>query len=334
VAYVGGAAVPGRRSAFVLLGRFRDTFAGHLLRCGALMAFLVALVLAVTGAAQSAAAPLMAPGGPGAGPPKAAVPWPGAGTAVTAGPGRPPAVPQLWRWPLLPKPRVLRAFDAPAKPWLPGHRGVDLAAVPGQPVLSPATGVVVFAGVLAGRGVLSIEYGGIRSSFEPVVPLVKPGDAVVVGEPVALLAPAPLHCRTRPCLHWGAFQSLSVPRHYLDPRLLVGAGPVRLLPDRVGQLPARLLPGPGAARGPATGSGRGSGPPAPKPQPPSQVPAWPEPTASAPTDTGQPGVTTAGIALIGGLVAGGGLHTTRAYRRAGHLSARRGRGHHGPGRGR
>ncbi len=140
------------------------------------------------------------------------------------------ALPQLWRWPLLPAPRVLRAFDPPDEPWLAGHRGVDLAAVPGQPVLSAATGVVVFAGPLAGRSVVSVEHGGIHSSYEPVIPLVKPGDTVVVGQPVAVVAPLPLHCRTRPCLHWGAFESLSVPRRYLDPRSLVGAGPVRLVP--------------------------------------------------------------------------------------------------------
>ena len=140
------------------------------------------------------------------------------------------ALPQLWRWPLLPAPRVLRAFDPPAQPWLPGHRGVDLAALPGQPVLSAATGVVVFAGPLAGRGVVSVEYGGIRSSYEPVVPLVEPGDPVVIGQPLALVAPLPLHCGARTCLHWGAFVTLSVPRRYIDPRLLVGAGPVRLVP--------------------------------------------------------------------------------------------------------
>src|SRR5690349_23856684 len=34
-----------------------------------------------------------------------------------------------WRWPLAPRPNVLRDFDPPPKPWLSGHRGVDLGAV-------------------------------------------------------------------------------------------------------------------------------------------------------------------------------------------------------------
>lgn len=163
-------------------------------------------------------------------------------TPAAADPGRswsgdahsfagPAGLPRIWRWPLVPAPRVLRAFDAPPLPWLPGHRGVDLAAVPGQPVLSAGTGIVVFAGPLSGRGVVSVEYGGIRSSYEPVVPSVKPGDPVILGEPIGVLAPVPLHCRTRSCLRWGAFVSLSVPRRYIDPRVLVGAGPIRLLPD-------------------------------------------------------------------------------------------------------
>ncbi len=33
-----------------------------------------------------------------------------------------------WEWPLSPKPAVLRAFDPPDKPWMSGHRGVDLEA--------------------------------------------------------------------------------------------------------------------------------------------------------------------------------------------------------------
>ncbi|MGX9901778.1 hypothetical protein ACW0JT_21495 [Arthrobacter sp. SA17] len=38
-----------------------------------------------------------------------------------------------WSWPLSPEPAVLRGFDPPDKPWLSGHRGVDLkAAGPAQ----------------------------------------------------------------------------------------------------------------------------------------------------------------------------------------------------------
>ncbi|MDZ4351856.1 MAG: M23 family metallopeptidase, partial [Arthrobacter sp.] len=53
-------------------------------------------------------------------------------------------------WPLRPRPAVVRGFDAPSPNWQRGHRGVDLAAVPGQSVYAAGAGTVVFAGELAG----------------------------------------------------------------------------------------------------------------------------------------------------------------------------------------
>src|SRR5207302_1477269 len=58
----------------------------------------------------------------------------------------PPAAPR-YRWPLAGSPVVTRAFLAPPQPWLPGHRGVDLAGTPGEQVLAAGPGVVAFAGV-------------------------------------------------------------------------------------------------------------------------------------------------------------------------------------------
>lgn len=221
----------------------------------------------VVGAAAVLVVGATPPGSAAAGLPRSAVaptPTPVVAPAVvgsrpTVQPGALPAgavaLPHLWRWPLLPAPRVVRAFDPPAQPWLAGHRGVDLAAVPGQPVLSAGTGVVVFAGPLAGRGVVSVEHGGIRMSYEPVVPLVAAGDLVIVGQPVALVAPLPRHCGARTCLHWGAFVTLSLPRRYTDPRVLVGAGPVRLVP--AGGPGARALAPSSSAEVLVTGSATG-----------------------------------------------------------------------------
>ena len=85
-------------------------------------------------------------------------------------------------WPLRPRPAVLRVFDAPSPNWQRGHRGVDLAGVPGQPVYAAGPGTVVFAGELAGRPVVSIAHpGGLRTSYEPVVPSVRPGQLVAAG---------------------------------------------------------------------------------------------------------------------------------------------------------
>ncbi|MFM9034482.1 MAG: M23 family metallopeptidase, partial [Mycobacterium sp.] len=72
------------------------------------------------------------------------------------------------QWPLQPA-AVTRAFDAPVPDWQRGHRGVDLAGRPGQPVYSAGPGTVVFAGSLAGRPVISVAHeGGLRTSYEPV----------------------------------------------------------------------------------------------------------------------------------------------------------------------
>ncbi|MDO5744624.1 MAG: M23 family peptidase, partial [Micrococcaceae bacterium] len=49
-----------------------------------------------------------------------------------------------WTWPLDPEPALLRAFDPPAQRWLSGHRGIDLAADPGNQVSAPSGGIVSF----------------------------------------------------------------------------------------------------------------------------------------------------------------------------------------------
>ena len=84
-----------------------------------------------------------------------------------------------WSWPLSPRPAVLRAFDPPAKPWLSGHRGVDLrAAHDGARVTSPAAGTVTFVGVVVNRPVITVDHGnGLRSSFEAVRSDLTPGAA-------------------------------------------------------------------------------------------------------------------------------------------------------------
>src|SRR5215213_6069516 len=91
-------------------------------------------------------------------------------------------------WPLRPRPAVTRVFDAPSPNWNRGHRGVDLAGAPGQPVHAGAAGTVVFAGELAGRPLVSIAHpGGLRTSYEPVQPSVRVGQVVAAGTVVGEL---------------------------------------------------------------------------------------------------------------------------------------------------
>jgi murein DD-endopeptidase MepM/ murein hydrolase activator NlpD len=129
-------------------------------------------------------------------------------------------------WPLQPTPRVMRAFDPPHSPWGAGHRGVDLAGTIGQIVRSALPGRVTFASSLAGRGVVVVDHGSTRTTYEPVTATVRVGDAVTRGQPIGTLEPAGSHCLPAACLHWGWRRGSA----YLDPLLLVGGGPIVLLP--------------------------------------------------------------------------------------------------------
>jgi murein DD-endopeptidase MepM/ murein hydrolase activator NlpD len=149
------------------------------------------------------------------------LPGPAAVHAVDHAAHRKPWQPRQSRfaWPLFPRPPVTRAFDAPAHRYGPGHRGVDLATVPGQPLRAAAAGTVVFAGRVAGRGVVSIAHaGGLHTTYEPVQASVAAGDRVTRGQVVGTVAAGHPGCPAPACLHWGVRRSRDV---YLDPLRLV-----------------------------------------------------------------------------------------------------------------
>ncbi|MBT1002645.1 peptidoglycan DD-metalloendopeptidase family protein [Paenarthrobacter sp. DKR-5] len=187
----------------------------------------------------------------------AGAPWPAGAGAAAAGPAGTPVQPvgtpaepagtasperPAWTWPLVPRPRVVATFDPPARPWLSGHRGVDLGALPGAPVVAPAAGVVVFAGQVADRPVLTIATAsGLRSSVEPVESPLAAGSTVRRGQVIGTLARPPQaggHC-SNGCLHWGVRRG----QDYVNPlALLLDLRPSVLLP----------LEGPPPAPGPQT----------------------------------------------------------------------------------
>jgi murein DD-endopeptidase MepM/ murein hydrolase activator NlpD len=213
-------------------------------------ASLLGVLLPLLLPAPLAATPLAAT--PVAATPVAVVPgaaprWPAAasdtGTAPTTGFG----------WPLGPAHPVLRRFDPPETRYGRGHRGVDLGGVPGQPVLAAGDGVVLYAGMLADRPVISVEHSsGLRTTYEPVEPAVVAGQRVRRGEvighllaghagcgqfavppttdPVPRAGVLPATGPTTACLHWGLRRG----DEYLDPLRLVLATHVRLLPWREG----------------------------------------------------------------------------------------------------
>ncbi|MEV0286853.1 MULTISPECIES: M23 family metallopeptidase [unclassified Kribbella] len=148
------------------------------------------------------------------------------------------AAPDPAVWPLTPRPPVVRGFDLPAKPWLPGHRGVDLSGSPGQSVRAATAGTITYAGQLAGRGVIVVTTGVRRTTYEPVVAGVPVGTSVTPGTVIGRLSAAGSHCAPATCLHWGLVQG----KQYLNPLTLLPDRPVRLLPLTAASMPPNAHP--------------------------------------------------------------------------------------------
>lgn len=132
-----------------------------------------------------------------------------------------------WGWPMNPA-QLSSGFDRPAQNWLPGHRGVDLVGQSGDKVLAAGNGVITFAGLVAGKGVVVIKHGTLRTTYEPVTAAVTLGSRVRVGDVIGTLSPGESHCATQTsvsCLHWGLVRGET----YLNPLSLVQKR-VRLLP--------------------------------------------------------------------------------------------------------
>ena len=208
-------------------------------------------------------------------------------------------------WPVAGPPEVSRPFAPPEVRYAAGHRGVDLPAPLGAPVLAAAAGRVSYAGLLAGRGVVVVTHGQLRTTYEPVTAAVAVGDLVGAGSVLGQLQGGHLGCPVAACLHWG----LKRGEDYLDPARWVRGGPVRLLPVEAGAggVPAgggRLVPAggsPGAAGGGSPSVGRAV--PAARAEPAAVRPAEPEPrwslrSAEAPLGAAAVAALVAGIGLL------------------------------------
>ena len=88
-------------------------------------------------------------------------------------------------------------------------------------------GEVIYAGLLAGRGVLSIRHARLRTTYEPVDPAVAEGQSVIAGQLIGWVSAAADGCGpSGTCLHWGAIAVTG----YLDPLTLLTPRPPRLWP--------------------------------------------------------------------------------------------------------
>lgn len=137
--------------------------------------------------------------------------------------------------------RVVHSFEAVGR-YAAGDRGVDLAGVPGQLVVSATAGIVRFAGPVAGVGVVSVELGdGRRLTYEPVAPSVVVGARLAAGAPLGRLAVGRANCPAPACLHWGLVTGRGPTLGYANPLELLGRTAVRLLPLIGPPVPGRWL---------------------------------------------------------------------------------------------
>ena len=109
---------------------------------------------------------------------------------------------------------VTRPFQPPPTRYGAGHRGVDLVAEPGAPVVAALGGVVSFSGRVAGVGWVTVDHGGgLNTTYGALSPRVAvAGQHVARGELLGFLAAERGH------LDWGA----RLEGDYIDPLTLLG----------------------------------------------------------------------------------------------------------------
>ena len=133
-----------------------------------------------------------------------------AGAAVT------PRPTGTWPWPVVGP--IIRDYDPPNSPYGSGHRGIDIAAPFGSPILAPAPAIVKFAGKVGGQMFVTLDHGGgIETTYSWVSAiLVHKNDAVFTGMRIALTGSG--HPGTTvPHLHLGAKRNGA----YIDPLSLL-----------------------------------------------------------------------------------------------------------------
>lgn len=127
-----------------------------------------------------------------------------------------------WSWPVAEPAVIVAPYVQPAHRYAAGHRGVDLAAT--AEVIAPAAGAVAFAGLVAGRPVLTIRHeGDLVTTLEPVSTPLKVGDVVLAGDVVGAVASGG-HAPPG-SVHWG----VRLAGEYINPLVLVGDVPPAVL---------------------------------------------------------------------------------------------------------
>src|SRR5919204_6309652 len=179
-----------------------------------------------------------------------------------------PASGWAWSWPV--RGPVLRPFSFGSDPYAAGqHRGIDIGAPAGAPVLAPAGGTVSFAGVVptGGKTVTIQTQDGYAVTLVHLGSYgVRRGAVVAEGDPVGSVGPSGVPELAVPYMYLG-IRRMADEQGDLDPPLFLpqpGAAPVA--PPATSEPVPPAAPAPAAAP-PAAGAGgvpADPGTPAPK----------------------------------------------------------------------
>lgn len=144
-----------------------------------------------------------------------------------------------WSWPVAGE-VIVHDWEKPQTSYSAGHRGIDLLSRVGAEVYASASGVVQYIGSINSVPAISISHDDVRSTYQPVSPVVKVGQEVRKGELIGHLVRAGNHCTAVSCLHFGVKRG----KDYLDPNLFLSTVPGVVLIDPNGPppLPAGVLP--------------------------------------------------------------------------------------------
>lgn len=133
------------------------------------------------------------------------------------------AVRERWVPPLARTLEVSGPYRAPPHKYGSGHRGVDLPAVPGERVIAPATGTVIFAGTVVDRATITLRIDERTVvSIEPVTASVAVGAELGRGAQLGTVASGG-HCLAE-CVHVG----VRVNDAYVNPMRFFASRPVLL----------------------------------------------------------------------------------------------------------
>ena len=127
---------------------------------------------------------------------------------------------------------VVREFAPPPTRYAAGHRGVDLQAGGGEPVVAAMGGIVSFSGTVAGVGWVTVDHGGgLDTTYGALDPrTVAAGQRVGRGSLLGFLALGARH------LDWGA----RLEGEYLDPLSLLQQWEAYLTNETMADDPALL----------------------------------------------------------------------------------------------